>query len=310
MRLLMLVTLAAVLWTGQLPIKATLLVLGLLWGPATLLSIAAGSALCRGYQRISDTTHFELCTAEIFGRALRCVLRPGRTTFKVTPKEGVDLGGPQAIRQLPTVTLIAGLLLSGVILRILDDAGVHLFFSSLHGIALWFVPLAGVVELRRVLRTLTIVATRKQQRIEYRMPLAAAAIAAPATPGAMPLIGRTRDLSPSGLGLQLPRPVAVGTPITGTIQPPTLAGSDESVSVELVVQSCHQHGETWTIGSRIVGVDDVAKRRIIEYCYVINQAERLSPSRPAVALPTPVAVPERIIPVQAEDSGELRRQSA
>ena len=76
-RLLMLVTLAAVVWTGQLPLTATPLTLGLLWAPATLLMIVAGSALCRGYQRIADTTHFELCTAEIFARALRCVVKPG-----------------------------------------------------------------------------------------------------------------------------------------------------------------------------------------------------------------------------------------
>jgi len=171
MRLLMLGVLAAVLWTGQLPLTATLLTLGVLWAPATLLSVAAGSALCRGYQRVADTTHFELCTAEIFTRALRCVVRPGRTTFRVTPKEGVDFGGLQALRQLRAVLIIAALLSGGLALRVLQDAGVHLLvLPGLRGIALWVVPLVGAFELRRVLRTLAILARRHQQRIEYRMP--------------------------------------------------------------------------------------------------------------------------------------------
>ena len=126
MRLLMLLTLAAVVWSGQLPLTATPLTIGLLWAPATLLTIIAGSALCRGYQRIADTTHFELCTAQIFARALRCVVRPGRATFKVTPKEGVDLGGLAAIRQLSWVVAITALLAIGLVVRVLDEAGVPL----------------------------------------------------------------------------------------------------------------------------------------------------------------------------------------
>ena len=86
MRLLMLVTLAAVVWTGQLPLTATPLTLGLLWAPATLLTIVAGSALCRGYQRIADTTHFELCTAAIYTRALRCAVRPGAPRSRSRPR--------------------------------------------------------------------------------------------------------------------------------------------------------------------------------------------------------------------------------
>jgi hypothetical protein len=293
MRLLMLGTLAAVLWTGQLPLTATLFTLGVLWAPATLLSVAAGSALCRGYQRISDTTHFELCTAEIFTRALRCVVRPGRTTFRVTPKEGVDLGGFDALRQLPAVLVIAVLLCGGVVLRVLQEAGVHPFLPSLRGLALWVVPLVGAFELRRVLRTLAIVARRRQQRIEYRMPLDAPAIAAPCAPGALPLIGRARDLSPSGLGLELSAPIEVGTPATATVQLPGISGAIASVDLDLTVQSCRRQGETWLVGSRITGASAQDSRRVVEYCYVVYQAKRLrggvgSP----VALPRPVAVPE------------------
>ncbi len=294
MRLLMLGTLTAVLWTGQLPLTATLLTLGVLWAPATLLSIAAGSALCRGYQRISDTTHFELCTAEIFARALRCVVRPGRATFKVTPKEGIDLGGLQALRQLPVVLAIAVLLSGGVALRVLDEAGAHLLLPSLHGIALWVVPLVGIFELRRVLRTLAIVARRRQQRVEYRMPLDAPVVAVSSTHGISPLRGRARDLSPSGVGLELSDPIEVGTAVAATIELPGVHGETIPVELDLTIQSCRAQGGAWVVGSRITGASAEDSRRVVEYCYVVYPAKRLRGSGLPVALPMPVAVADSL----------------
>lgn len=283
MRLLMLLTLVAVLWSGQLPLHATLLTLGLLWAPATLLSIAAGSALCRGYQRIADTTHFELCTAEIFTRALRCVVRPGRTTFKVTPKEGVDLGGVASIRQLKVVAAVALLLGAGVLVRLLDEAGMNLL-PDLTGIALWVVPLVGAFELRRVVRTLALVGRRRQLRTEYRMPLDAPAVVT--GPDGTALIGRARDICPSGLGLELPAPIGRWATTTATVHLRTLSGAVEPVTVTIEVQSCRSQGERWIAGTRIVGCDSLAERRVVEYCYVIAQGDRLRGKQP-VALPVP-----------------------
>jgi cellulose synthase (UDP-forming) len=282
MRLLMLVTLAAALWSGQLPLTASPLTLGVLWAPATLLSIAAGSALCRGYQRIADTTHFELCTAEIFARALRCVVRPGRTSFKVTPKEGVDVGGAGAVRQLPVLLAIALALAAGIAARILDDAGVR-FLPHLHGIAWWVVPVVAAFELRRVVRTLAVVARRRQLRHEYRMPLDATAAVVPAGAydGAT-LIGRARDVSPSGIGLLVPAPVDPGTAATVTLQLPCIDGEHEAVPLDVEVLSCRQQGERWAVGARIAGAGELAERRIVEYCYVVCQRERLRDQRVAV----------------------------
>ncbi len=283
-RLLMLLTLAAVVWTGRLPLSASPLALGLLWAPATLLTIVAGSALCRGYQRIADTSHFELCTAAIFTRALRCVVRPGRTTFKVTPKEGVDAGGLPALRQLSWVVAITLLLSAGLIIRILDEAGVPLV-RNLPGIAFWVVPLLALFELRRLVRTLAIVAQRRQRRIEYRMPLDAPVVAS-ARDGAA-IAGWTRDLCPSGLGLELSAPLAPGTPVTATFPIPGLSGEARAISLNVVAQSCRPRGSHWVIGTSIAGSGDEAERRIVEYCYVVCQADRLRGGEP-VALPAPV----------------------
>jgi cellulose synthase (UDP-forming) len=286
MRLLSLTVLAAVLWTGQLPLTATLLTLGLLWAPATLLAITSGSALCRGYQRIADTTHFELCTAEIFMRALRCAVRPGRAKFKVTPKEGVDYGGLAAVRQLRLVAVIAFLLVTGLAVRILDETGVKLV-PSLHGIALWVVPLVAAVELRRVVRTLTLVARRRQLRTEYRMALDTPAIAIATQNPDKPIIARARDLSPSGIGLELPTAMAPGTVAVAVVQLPELSGDTRAVTLELEVQSCSRaQADKWLIGARITGCSEEAQRRIVEYCYVTCQQRRLRTEQP-VALPAP-----------------------
>jgi cellulose synthase (UDP-forming) len=301
MRLLTLVTLAAVLWSGQLPLTATLLTLGVLWAPATLLSIAAGSALCRGYQRIADTTHFELCTAAIFTRALRCVVRPGRTAFKVTPKEGVDLGGLDAVRQLRVVAVIAVVLLGGVVARLLDEAGVG-FLPNLHGIALWVIPVLGLFELRRVVRTLALVARRRQRRSEYRMPLDAPVVAT--ADAEAPIVGRARDLSPSGVGLELSSPLVPGTTAMATVQLPGLSGAVHPVELRLEIQSCRPRGDEWAIGARVAGCSDEAERRVVEYCYVVCQGNRLRGSEP-LALPAPFelqpqpAIAERAVAISA-----------
>ena len=287
MRLLSLVTLAAVLWTGQLPMHATAAALALLWAPATLLSICAGSALTRGYQRVADTTHFELCTAEIFARALRCVVRPGRTRFRVTPKEGVDLGGIGALRHLRAVVIIAILLAVGIPVRLIDEAGVNLV-PDLHGIALWPIPAVAAVELRRVARTVTIVTRRRQVRTVYRMPLLAPVAVSEAGVDDAPVIGRSRDISPSGIGLELPAPMPVASALTLTVKLPGLASQPlEWIEVQVEVQSCRSSGERWTVGTRITGCGDDARRRIVEYCYLVSQRDRLRGARP-LALPVPV----------------------
>jgi hypothetical protein len=146
------------------------LALAILWAPATALSILAGAAVCRGAQSAAESSHFELSTAEIFTRAMRCVVRPGRARFKVTPKEGVDHGGWQSLRQMRALLILATLLGLGLVLRVAEDLGAG-FLPPMRGMAIWFVPLIGALELRRVLRTLLLVGTRRQLRMDYRTPL-------------------------------------------------------------------------------------------------------------------------------------------
>ena len=76
MRLLLLATLGLVMWTGELPMKISIVALAALWLPSVSLNLLAGSALTRGYMKIGETAHYELMTMEIYTRALRCISAP------------------------------------------------------------------------------------------------------------------------------------------------------------------------------------------------------------------------------------------
>ena len=107
MRLLLMATLGLVMWTGELPMKISVVALAALWLPYVTLNLGAGSALARGYMKIGETAHYELLTMEIYTRALRCIFRPGHTAFKVTPKQGTGGGGFESVRKLRLVLACA-----------------------------------------------------------------------------------------------------------------------------------------------------------------------------------------------------------
>ncbi len=291
MRLLLLVTLAVVLWTGALPMKLSVVALVALWLPSVSLNLMAGSALARGYMRIAETTHFELLTMEIYTRALRCAVIPGRTAFKVTPKQGVDPGGWQAVVKLRLVALCAIVLAAGIAVRAVDFFGPALL-PSLPGIAMAIVPLLGLIELRRVLRTLVLAGGRRQRRLVYRFEGDAPAHC---FAGARPVMGRVVDASASGLGLVMDSPLEVGARPLLRLRLPDATGAEHDVPVRIEVRSCRPSGDRQLVGASIVAIDSEARMRLMEWCYVVCSHERLRGHRPAIAgLPVssePIVVP-------------------
>jgi hypothetical protein len=261
MRLLMILVLAAVLWSGALPLRIAPLALATLWAPATVLMVLAGSALCRGKQSSGEAIHYELCTAEIFTRALRCIVRPGRTSFRVTPKEGIDRGGWEAVRQFRALLVLAVLLGLGLVLRVAEDTGVGPL-PAMHGFAAWFVPLLGAFELRRIVRTLAFVGRRRQLRGEYRTPIAAAAV-----------------IVPSG-------PLPIGTLADLTLQLPDVSGEPVPTRLAVAVRSCLAHDQEWRIGAAIVACEEEDRRRVLSYCNVVWAYRRLRGENEVA--PTPI----------------------
>jgi cellulose synthase (UDP-forming) len=277
MRLLLLATLGLVLWTGELPMKISVVALAVLWLPSVTLNLGAGAALARGYMRIGETAHYELLTMEIFTRALRCAVRPGSNTFKVTPKQGTGGGGLAAVRRLHLVVVAAVLLGIGTVMRLLDLAGVGPL-PDLPGVAAIVVPLLGLIELRRILRTLITVGRRRQRRIVYRFEGDAPAQCF-SEDGHIP--GRLVDASAAGVGLVMEAPLEVGARLATLLDLRDAAGESHEVNAQVEVRSCREAEGRWLVGATIVDIDPSSRMHLMEWCYVVCSHERLRGHRPA-----------------------------
>ncbi len=287
MRLLLLVTLGLVLWTGALPMKISVLALAALWLPSLLLNLGAGGALARGYMRIPETAHYELLTMEIYTRALRCVAWPSKTAFKVTPKQGSDGGGFDAVRKLHLVLFCTVLLATGTLLRLLDLAGAGPL-PDMPGIAAVIVPLLGLFELRRLGKTIHAVGRRRQRRLVYRFEGDAEAHCF-SDEGHVP--ARLVDASASGVGLVAEAPLAIGDRPALLLQLADATGAVHEVSAQVEVRSCREVEDRFLVGATIAAIDPDSRLRLMEWCYVVCSHERLRGHRPfAPPLPESEAI--------------------
>jgi cellulose synthase (UDP-forming) len=288
MRLLLLLTLSLVLFTGELPMKISVAALAALWLPSVLLNLSAGMALARGYMRIPETAHYELLTMEIYTRALRCAFKPSRTAFKVTPKQGSDRGGLSSLRKLHLVLLCTVLIGVGTVLRLLDLAGIGPL-PDLPGIAAVIVPALGLIELRRLLKTSWAIGRRRQRRLVYRFEGDAAAncfLDGTSTPA------RLVDASAAGLGLVATAPLEVGRSPAVMLELEDAAGEKHQVAAQVKVRSCREVAGSFLIGATIVEIDPEARLRLMEWCYVVCSHERLRGHRPAAP---PIAESDAIV---------------
>jgi cellulose synthase (UDP-forming) len=292
MRLLLLLTLALVLFTGELPMKISVVALAALWLPAITLNLGAGGALTRGFMRIGETAHYELLTMEIYTRALRCVLRPGRTAFKVTPKQGRDSGGLAAVRRLHLVLLCALLLTVGTALRLLDLVGVGPL-PDLPGVAAFIVPLLGLIELRRVMRTLFKVGQRRQRRLIYRFEGDAPADCY--SPDGGHVAGRLVDASAAGIGLVADAPLSTGARLAVLLKLHDADLQPHEIAAEVEVRSCRPSDDRFLVGATILDIDPDSRMWLMEWCYVVCSHERLRGHRPTGPSPEvePIVIPLR-----------------
>jgi cellulose synthase (UDP-forming) len=280
MRLLLLLTLGAVLWTGALPMKISVVALAALWLPSVALNLTAGMALARGYMRIPETAHYELLTMEIYTRALRCIVWPSKTAFKVTtPKQGTDGGGWDSLRKLHMLLFCTVLLGAGTLLRMLDLAGVGPL-PDMPGIAAWIVVALGLIELRRLVKTGWTVGRRRQRRLVYRFE-------GEATANVYSPLGYTQarllDASATGLGLAASRELEVGSRPAVVLELHDAGGAPREVSAQVEVRSCREAGGEYVVGTTIVDIDADARLALMEWCYVVCSHERLRGHRPSEA---------------------------
>jgi cellulose synthase (UDP-forming) len=271
-RLLMLTVVASVVWTGALPMYASIASLLGIWLPFTVLSLLAGSALCRGHMKVKDAFHFELLTGHIHFRAMRCILRPGRMKFKVTPKEGIDVGGLDVLRQLKYVSFLGIALCAGVVLRATDLAFGTSLLPALPGQARWAVPIIAAVEARRVLRSLRHVVRRNQRRLHYRFPCR--------IESELDVDGARRratvlDISPRGARVELDEGPARGGAVWLHLPLPDVRGHVHHHTLLATAAAVFPSGDRCGAGLTFVDLDDAARQAVIEYCYLVRTFERL-----------------------------------
>jgi hypothetical protein len=146
------------------------------------------------------------------------------------------------------------------------------------------VPLLGLVELRRMARTLVNVGRRKQRRLVYRFVGDAPAhcFSPEGHVG-----GRLVDASASGVGLVLDAPLAVGARPAVLLELEDAVGAPHEVAAQVEVRSCREEDGRWLVGASIRDIDPGSRMRLMEWCYVVCSHERLRGRRPSEAAPAP-----------------------
>lgn len=166
-------------------------------------------------------------------------------------------------------------------MRLLDLAGVGPL-PDLPGVAAVVVPLLGLIELRRVLRTLLAVGRRQQRRQVYRFEGDAPAHCF-ASGGHIG--GQLVDASAAGVGLVLDAPVVVGERPAVLLELENATGDAHEVAAQVEVRSCRESDGHYLVGATIEEMDPASRMRLMEWCYVVCSHERLRGHHPAKTAP-------------------------
>ncbi len=258
-----------------------------MWLPWILLDLGASSILCRGEVSLWDGCYSSLLTTEIFLRASFGLLRPFRTSFEVTPKDGVDRGGWAAARQLRLVLVLVTVLVAAMAARLLAAAGL-VPLPGLPGLALGVGMAFAAWELFVMVAAVARVSRRRQTRHHYRAPVELAGVVEGT-------LVRVVDLTADGAGVLGPQPIPVGSEVELRLELPTVAGELQPFRANFTVWSCHPADDAgWRIGGTLAPVTAADAEALIEHCHVVISRRRLTESgrlqrgeQPVGAAPVP-----------------------
>jgi hypothetical protein len=295
-RLGLLTVLSVMLVTAQLPLHASLSGFLTFWLPWIALDVAASTLLCRGRASLWDGTYSLLLTLEIFARSVMVVMRPAASTFKVTPKDGIDDGGWHAVRQLHLVLVIALVLFSALWLRALTALGLAPL-PKLAGAPLVIGMALGVWELALVVAALIKVSHRRQHRRHYRTQTEVVGIMDN-------VIVRVVDLTPEGAGLLSPHAVTPGRVVELLAELPTVEQRTRLVRLRLTDTDTDSDSDSgtdaaaprvWRVGGTLTARHAADHDALVEYCHVVAARSRLAES--GRLLPGPAAASELAEPL-------------
>jgi hypothetical protein len=199
----------------------------------------------------------------------------------VTPKEGVDSGGWEAVRRLRLVLLLSALLCAALAWRVL--AVVHVVHARpLPGVATPLAIALAIWELSRIAATVRHVARRRQRRRHFRFPCELPAVVA--SDDGVIQTATIVDLALAGLSLEADERIEPGSPIRLATTVATVAGPYRSISIEAIVRSCRPVGDrAWRLGAEITKMDEGSERELVTFCHVVYPWSQLRPDGHAPA---------------------------
>lgn len=245
-RLAMLAVLIVTLFSGRLPMHAPAAMLLAIWLPWTVLAFTATLLLGRGFLGTLDSSRYGLLTMTIFVRASWTMFSTKVEKFRVTPKEGVDAGGVAVLRALRNVVIIAGILLTAIVVRVLAAIGL-VSVGPMPPFATGVTIGLGVYELWVMAWTVVPLVRRRQRRVHYRVPVELSGRVGDS-------VVRIDDLSTRGAGVIGSLDVVVGDDISIRLGVPDLDGEVHTLVLPAVVRS-RRLGDDGTVsfGCEFVG---------------------------------------------------------
>lgn len=279
-RLTFLVVLAATMFTGRLPLTASLATLALLWVPAFALRLEALVALSRGTVRRGD-----IARQGLRRMGLQLQIIGGRRPATGSPDGPQARSASRSVRiagQLPLVTAAAVVLNTGIILRALTFWFPHLLrpLDDTARIAVMAIAVATLIPIVDVLQVLL---TRQQRRTSHRITATLSAEVDGATCSA-------HDLTPHGLGVDLAVAPAIGDRLEIVLSVPRVTGTIDQVRLEGVVKHVSEPATgtrastdrtTHRVGIELLGVTPAARDALVEVCALTAQERDVTRERVA-----------------------------
>ncbi len=267
--LMLFAVLITTLWTGRLPLTASLSALALVWLPWTALRTLALVSLARGRLRPGERATRRMVNLEMHLRAVVAALSGSTRRFTPRPEHGRDHGGLDVIAQLKLLTAMTLVLEVALATRLLD-ALLGWPLAPMGGLALVGSTLVGGVTLWMALEVLGVFVRRRQNRSSYRVPI---------TLGAR-LDGeavKLRDLTQGGVALITSRPLSRGTEFTVDVDVPRLHGGTTGLRLHLQVTNLTPNRDhtMFRLGCRIVDAGPGELAVLAEFVSVVVPFVRL-----------------------------------
>lgn len=259
------------LLTGELPINAFTLYLLIFWLPQLLLSIIVNWGMSRGRQLPFGGSRNAWLNSGIFLRAIVDTILQRKAKFTVTPKEGVDTGGWEALRLLLVPSLVSLALLVAGTLRAADMLGYNpLDLGPMPWLAAVIALGFTIFELSILLPLITQFVRKNQTRKTWREPVNIPAL----------VNGNRRvtvtDLHETGIkiraGQHLIRRMKPGAQVNVELHFTDLSGTKVSAAGILTVanQFIHEQSQSGTVGGPISWESMQDRARVIEQCYIVQ----------------------------------------